>query len=82
MVRAGVQTRRRVGQAIVPGTGADGDGPRTAVRAVSARPAKRRPAGIFDGNRDGNDADRQRPKAAVDSRKLSHIESELGIRHF
>jgi hypothetical protein len=30
MVRAGVQTTRRVGQAIVPGTGADGDGARTA----------------------------------------------------
>jgi LDH2 family malate/lactate/ureidoglycolate dehydrogenase len=29
MVRAGVQTRR-AGQAIVPGTGADGDGARTA----------------------------------------------------
>ena len=37
-VRAGVQTTRRAGQAIVPGTGADGDGARTAdaggLRAV------------------------------------------------
>jgi hypothetical protein len=30
MVRAGVQTTRRVGQVIVPGTGAGGDGARTA----------------------------------------------------
>jgi hypothetical protein len=29
MVRAGAQTTRRAGQAIVPGTGADGDGART-----------------------------------------------------
>ena len=55
MVRAGVPTTRRAGQAIVPGTGADGDGARTADPAVSARTAKRKAAGIFDGNRDGND---------------------------
>lgn len=40
MVRAGVQTTRRAGQAIVPGTGADVDGADRGSRAVFARPAK------------------------------------------
>jgi hypothetical protein len=40
-----------------------------------------RSAGISDGNRDGNDGSRQRPETAVNSRVLSHIEPELGIRY-
>jgi hypothetical protein len=40
-----------------------------------------RPAGISDGNRDGNDGSRQRPDAAVDSRVLSYIPPELVIRY-
>jgi len=33
------------------------------------------------GNHDGNDGSRQRPDAAVNSRVLSQIRPELGIRY-
>jgi hypothetical protein len=36
---------------------------------------------MSDGNRDGNNASRQRPKAALNSRVLSPIRSELGMRY-
>jgi hypothetical protein len=40
-----------------------------------------RSADISDGNGDGNDCSRQHPDAAADSRVLSHIPPELGIRY-
>jgi hypothetical protein len=69
MVRAGAQTTRRVGQAIVPGTGAGGDGARTAdlgglrpAREAEGLPVSSTAAvtPVSDGNRDGNDGSRQR----------------------
>jgi hypothetical protein len=55
----------------------------TAASDLDSTPRLRdgRSAGISDGNRDGNDCSRQRPDAAVDSRVLSHIPPELGIRY-
>jgi hypothetical protein len=46
----------------------DSDPPRPAAAAAAEGPA-----GIFDGNRDGNDGSRQCPDAAVDTHLLPHI---------
>ena len=52
-----------------------------AVGAAPRRLQGGRSAGISDGNRDGNDGSRQRHETAVNSRVLSHIQPEMGIRY-
>jgi hypothetical protein len=39
------------------------------------------PAGISDGNRDGNDGSRQQPETAINSQLLSPVCYDLGIRY-
>ena len=49
--------------------------------SMTPRQRSGRSASTSDGNRDGNDGSRQRPEAAVNTRLLSHIQPELGIRY-